>query len=134
MAAPTLVITHYIFLSREQRYLINVPEAEVEVIGCCTPIWCHNGEHISPVAEEIFVKYRIRHCPEPEKQTVNLMDEGFLVRLSPEMPPFLLDLNENGHENINLTHKNFIMMKDKIAPVVHYLNIDDIKVLEETLC
>ncbi len=136
MAAPILSISHYIFLSREQRYALNVPEAEIETVGCCTPVWIHNGEHISPVAEEIFAKYRIRHCPEPEKQTINFADEGFLIRLSPNMPQYLLDYNEdtNGQENLNLTHKNMFMIEDKIAPVVHFLNIDDIKVLEDTLC
>jgi len=134
MAAPIMTMTHYLFLTREQRYALNVPEAEIEVVGCCTPIWIHNGKHVSDVPEEVFAKYRIRHCPEPEKQTVNQMDEGFLIRLSPDMPQHLLDYRDNGQEYLSLTHKNMITIEDKVAPIVHFLNIEDAKVLEETLC
>jgi hypothetical protein len=134
MAAPILTITHYLFLTREQRYALSVPETEIEVIGCCTPVWIQNGVHLSKIAEEIFAKYRIRHCPEPEKQTINSMDEGFLIRLSPDMPKFLLDCCDNGQQRLCLTHKNIITIDDKVAPVVHFLTMEDIQVLEETLC
>ncbi len=134
MAAPIMTMTHYLFLTSEQRYALNVPEAEIEVVGCCTPVWIHNGKHISRVAEEVFAKYRIRHCPEPEQQTINLMDEGFLIRLSPDMPQLLLDTKDNGQGNLSITHKNVITIEDKIAPIVHFLSIEDVQVLERTLC
>lgn len=134
MASPILVISHYIFLTREQRYILNIPEAEIDVVGYCSPVWLHNGEHITPIAEEVFAKYRFRHCPEPEKQTINLVPEGFFVRLSPDMPKFLLDFQDDGQMNLNLTHKNAIIFNDKVTPITHFLNVDDMTVLEGTLC
>lgn len=134
MTPPIMVMTHYIFLSREQRYALIVPESEIEIVGMCTPVWVHNGKHISKVSEEIFAKYRIRHCPTPEEQTINLMDGGFLVRLSPNLPGLLLDYQDEGIEHLNITHNNSVKVKDKISPIVHFLHIEDARVLEETLC
>lgn len=134
MAAPILTILHYVFLTREQRYTINVSEAEVEVVGCCSPAWIHNGEHLTKTVEEIFAKYLIKHCPEPEKQTLNFMDEGFFVRLSPNMTPFLLDYKDNGSMYLSLTHKNIITVQDKIVPVIHFLIVEDMEMLKNTLC
>jgi len=134
MASPILAICHYVFLTKEQRYALIVPEVEIEVVGMCCYTWKNNGLHEDKFIDEIFAKYVFRHCPKPEKQTINFTDEGFLVRLSPNMPKYLLDYQDEGHMNLNLNHKNAIISEDRIIPVMHYLNIDDMKILEQTLC
>lgn len=134
MAAPILTMTHYLFLTRDQRYVLNVPESELEVIGTCTPVWIHNGKHMVEHTEEVFCKYTIKHCPEEEKQTINITEDGFLIRLSPNMPDFLLDYPDKGAMYLNITHKNWITMENKIVPIVHFLSIEDMFVLSETLC
>lgn len=130
MKQSVLTIVHYIFLTREQRYVLNIPEAEIEVIGFCTPVW----EKTTKIVEEVFVKYVIRHCPEPEKQTINIIPEGFLIRLSPDIPEHLLDYRDNGTMHLNLIHKNIVQIDNEISTIEHFLKIEDIRVLEETLC
>jgi hypothetical protein len=134
MSVQLLTVSHSLFLTREQRYALQVPEAEIEVIGSCSPVWVIKGEHITKIAEEVFAKYRFRHCPEPEKHTITFLPEGFMVKLSPDMPYHLTDISDGGSACLSLTHKNVIEMEGKVAPVVHYFNVDDIRILEETLC
>jgi hypothetical protein len=134
MSAPILTITHYVFLTREQRYALQVPEAEVDVIGTCSPVWSHKGLQITHTAEEVFAKYTIRHCPEPDKQTVTLSDEGFMIRLSPDMPIHLTDVGDKGERYLGITHKNIVEVEQKTVPIVHFLTIEDMEVLQKTLC
>jgi hypothetical protein len=131
----TLAVSHYVFLTREQRYAIQVPESEVEVIGTCSLAWINDGEHETKMPEEVFVKYRFRHCPEPETHTIGLMSEGFVVKLSPEMPKYLKDIKDGGSLCLMLTHRNVVTTDtgDR-KPVVHFLDVEDIHILEETLC
>lgn len=128
-----MTVTHYLFLSKEQRYALIVPESEVEVIGIYTPVWINNGVHDSKFPEEIFAKYRIRHCPKYEEQTINIMEGGFFIRLSPNMPALLLDYQDGGTESIGITHSNFFNHKTKTVPIVHLLRIEDLKILEDTI-
>jgi len=129
-----LVVSHHVFLTREQRYALQVPESEIEVVGSCSPVWMKDGEHETRVAEEVFAKYRFRHCPEPEKHTITFDPEGFIVRLSPHMPIHLTDVKDGGSMCIVLTHKNSIDVKDEKHQVIHFLDVEDMHVLQETLC
>ena len=134
MVVPIITIAHHVFLTREQRYALAVPESEIEVIGCCSPVWIQSGKHLSDMLEEVFAKYRIKNCPEPEKNTISFMEEGFFIKISPEMSGLILDYEDGGQEFLSLTHKNVIYPEDKAVPIVHFLNMESINVLEETLC
>lgn len=131
--SSSLVISHHVFLNKQQRYALQVPEAEIEVIGVCSPVWINNEEHQSKIVEEIFVKYRFRHCPEPEKHTITFTNEGFIVKMSPNMPIHLLSPIDGGSESLILTHKNFISTNERQFPVIHYLNTEDEEILLQTI-
>lgn len=131
---PTsLMVSHHVFLTKQQRYVLQVPESEIEVIGMCSPVWVIDGEHENKIAEEVFVKYRFRHCPEPEKHTLTFIPEGFMVKMSPNMPIHLLDISDGGSMSLILTHKNFIIKNNQQVSVIHFLNTEDEHVLLETL-
>lgn len=126
-------LSHYIYLTKKQRDALQRPGEEVEVIGACSPVWMKNGDHLTQIAEEVFARYKIKHCPGPEKQTINAVPGGFQVNLSPDMPIFLADVPDGGSMSLGLTHKNFIEYRGKSVPVLHYFNAEDISVLEKTI-
>lgn len=131
---PTmLAVSHCVFLTREQRYALQVPESEIEVVGSCSPVWIKDGEHETKIAEEVFAKYRFRHCPQDEKHTLTFTPEGFMVKLSPHMPVHLTDIKDGGSMSLVLTHKNSISVDNKIETVVHFLDVEDVQVLNDTL-
>lgn len=132
--ATVLAVSHSLFLTREQRYALQVPETEIEVIGSCSLVWIKDGEHETKIAEEVFAKYRFRHCPEDEKHTMILMPEGFVIKMSPNMPIHLTDIKDGGSMSLILTHKNSITIDDKVETIVHFLDVEDIQVLNDTLC
>jgi hypothetical protein len=134
MAAPILTISHFVFLTREQRYALQVKETEIEVVGSSSPVWIHEGRHITRLAEEVFAKYTFRHCPEPEENTITIAPGGFMVKLSPHMPIHLTDVADGGSLSLIITHKNVMEYQDKMLPIVHFLNVEDMEVLESTLC
>ena len=53
----TLTVSHYIYLSREQRYELNDGK-DIEIVGICVPVWFQKGNTSEP-AQEIFCKYKI---------------------------------------------------------------------------
>jgi hypothetical protein len=132
MASPIITMTHYIFLTREQRYALSIPDSEIDVIGHCIPIWTYNGNYPSKIPDEVFAKYKIKHCLKKEQQTVNLINGGFLIRFSPNIPRLLLDFRDCGVEHVILTHQNVVNTNDKVIPIVHFLNVEDIGVFEAT--
>lgn len=134
MSAPLLTMSHHVFLTREQRYALQVPESEIDVIGTCCPVWIHNGRHLNKAPEEVFSKYTIRHCPKPEEQVITIADEGFAIKLSPGIPVYLTDVSDGGFAWIGITHKNVIEVEKKVVPIIHFLNVEDLEVLEKTLC
>lgn len=126
-------MTHYIFLSREQRYALIVPESEIEVIGVCTPVWIQNGRHLTKVPEEIFVKYRIRHCPLIEEKIISYTNNEFSIKIFHKMSESLLDIQDEGTEHLNITYNGTVKINNTDTAIVHLLKINDSKILEETL-
>ena len=53
----TLTISHYIYLTKEQRYALHERQP-IEAIGISVPVWFNKGNTSEP-AKEIFCKYQI---------------------------------------------------------------------------
>lgn len=135
MLHSIISITHYLFLSEKQRYDLKNKESEIEVTGLCSySLIDNNAIHLTKTPDEIFAKYKIIHCPNSEEHTVTFTENGFLIKLSPDIPLLLLNFKDGGISSLNLVHNNVIKAKDKTLPVVHFLNIEDLQMLENSMC
>ena len=71
----TLTVSHYLYLTKEQRYSLNEGK-DIDVVGICVPVWFSKGNTSEP-AQEIFCKYKIQNPRQGDniKQT----DDGFTI-------------------------------------------------------
>lgn len=126
MSKSALIVTHHIFLNREQRYALQNPNESVVVTGVSSPVWITDGKWESDVAHEVFCKYQVRFSPKPDKNTVRIMTDGYLITLTEEMPTNLKDQNDEGSECLMLTHRNVLTHNEELLPVLHCIEIEDI--------
>jgi hypothetical protein len=133
MATTALIVTHHIYLTQEERYKLSQPGAVVEVMGVSSPVWVKKGKWVTETAHEVFCNYEIVYSDQPEKNTVRVRDDGYLITLTDTMPSHLLNVNDNGSMCLMLTHRNYIKKEGKSATAIHCLVIEDISVLKKTL-
>lgn len=81
--SPVLIISHNIFLTREERYAL-VGGDVIEVVGISLPVW-FSSEHTSKPAEEIFCKYEIQNNLKEKPGTIKCMGGGYSINL-PQIP------------------------------------------------
>lgn len=58
MIEKELIIGHHIFLTKEQRYILQNINSKITVLGASLPIW-HKGNKTNEPIEEYFCKYQI---------------------------------------------------------------------------
>lgn len=143
-----LIISHYIYLNREQRYALHEGEC-FEVIGISIPVW--QKENFE--AKEIFCKYYLSN-PKTNKG-ISILEKGYEIPL----PYYITQkniLSEREWRKINLTkpqllyNKNhnditseaLLDIKDKGSEclcyreinhkVEHFVKISDFSILEDT--
>lgn len=133
MAKSALIITHHIYLTKEQRYLISQPDTMVEVTGISSPVFVEQGKWLTKTAHEVFCNYKIAFSAKPEKNTIRMQKDGYLVTLTGNMPSYLLDVKDGGSMCLMLTHRNFIKKGEKSTTVIHCLSIEDMDVLLKTM-
>ena len=80
----TLIISHYLYLNREQRYLLHENKEPIEVHGISVPVWFQKGNTSEP-AKEVFCKYRITN--ETTTKSITATNCGYLINL-PQMIEF----------------------------------------------
>lgn len=133
----TLTISHNIFLTKEQRYLFEKPDAEIEAIGVSIPVWYLNGKTSEP-AIEVFCKYKLKI--DDGKKAVAKFDEGYNIFL----PPFLdnnnlpigimiRDLKDGGKESLQYKEYSLIKKKTINYSVIHIIEIYDDQRLISTI-
>ena len=77
-----LVISHSIFLNREERYEL-ADGKQIEVVGISVPVWYQKGNTSEP-AVEIFCNYDLLN-KDDEMSFVRAKDDGYTVNI-PQIP------------------------------------------------
>ena len=128
-----LTISHYIYLTREQRYQVFEGDT-VEVIGVNTPVWFKAGSTSEP-AREVFCRYVISK----EKGVYGLspFEEGYKINLgSIEQgidPRMLLDFKDKGAQEIIAKGYGKVNIGEKAFNAFHCLEIRPLEILLDTL-
>jgi hypothetical protein len=147
----TLTISHYIYLTREQRYALHEGN-KLEVTGVSVPVWFKKGNTSEP-AQEIFCKYTISNdsssnrsiVPTTTGYEINLPQKlKFANESVPEETQVvvsvylgtserLLDINDGGSEWLEFRQFSKIQQGTNKFNVVHFVEIKPIELLEDTL-
>lgn len=127
-----LTIAHNIYLSREERYKLNEPEAELSIIGITLPVWVRNSFTSEP-ADEVISKYVIKtHSTDPNVEMVSMSNDGFTIYLTrKEDIQSLRDRKDGGLASIYITYQTKINRNEQEVLVINYINIQDISALGE---
>ena len=134
----TITISHYIFLTREQRYSLNSGE-QIDVIGVSVPVWFNKGTTSEP-AKEVFCKYKLTN--EKINKSINFVDNCYNINLLHQIEgeedfdggsEKLLDVEDGGSEYIDFREYNKIVYENKQFDIVHFVEIKTIETLIETL-
>lgn len=80
----TLTISHYIYLTKEQRYSLHNGN-QLEVIGISVPVWFDKGNTSEP-ATEVFCKYKLTN--DEIGKFIKKSEEGYEINL-PQKSEFL---------------------------------------------
>ena len=75
--AATLTISHYIYLTREERYALFEGK-RLETIGVSVPVWFRKGDTSEPT-QEVFCKYTITN--KLSFRSIVQNDEGYTLNL-----------------------------------------------------
>jgi hypothetical protein len=133
MSQSALIVTHHVFLTREQRYALQNPNESIVVTGVSSPVWVKDGKWETDVAHEVFSKYQIRTTDKEDKHTVRILYDNYLVTLTGSMQRSLKDFTDGGTETLMLTHRNALDHNGEKLPILHCLEIEDISRLEKTI-
>jgi hypothetical protein len=141
-----LIISHYIYLNREQRYELHSGK-KIEVVGISIPVWFNKGTTSEP-AKELFCKYQITN--EPKEKEITPFEEGYIINL-PQKPDLdeqemnlyfsvetktsenLLDIKDGGSEELEFKQYSKIKKDNKEFNVLHFVEIKTEEVLKNTL-
>lgn len=144
----TLTISHYIYLTKEQRYALNDGD-EVEVVGICVPVWFDKGTTSEP-AHEIFCKYKLTN----PKTGVNIKqsEDGFVLVLPSEdtesfaeeeknnslkiklgASESLLDFKDGGRECSEFRLYQKLLINKNLYHLIHFIDIKSKEILIDSL-
>lgn len=141
-----LTISHYIYLSRDQRYALHNGEA-LEIVGTSVPVWFMKGNTSEP-AKEVFCKYKLTN--QPGNKIINISEEGYCINLpqkilkeasqdqivnveNSRMSEKLLDIKDGGAEQFEFRQYNNLEKQYGNGSIVHFVEIKPIELLTETL-
>lgn len=152
----TLVISHYIYLNRDERYKLFNGES-VETLGVSVPVWFDKGSTSEP-AKEVFCQYLVKNNRNHE--VIKTLKDGYEINL-PQSIAFLkkmkegfdekqlldhikgndffdrsirlLDAEDGGAEWLEFKQYASMRLKKKKIEVVHSVEIKDISILQQTL-
>ena len=135
----TLTISHYIYLTREQRYQLH-SGTPLDVVGISVPVWFDKGNTSEP-AREVFCNYKLTN--EPMSKAIVPFEEGYSINLpqknkeaiayQPETSERLLDIKDGGVEGIEFRQNNKVHQGDKKFNIVHFVDIKSDELLKDTL-
>jgi hypothetical protein len=147
----TLTASHYLYLTREQRYGLHKGQ-KIKTNGILIPVWFERGNTSEP-APEVFCKYTLRN--ERRHAGVELMDDG---SFEIDLPYFdivgkepvekellraaqkrigtseqLLDLDEGGAECLEFRFYKKMSHGGKEYHLVNFVEIKPVELLVDTL-
>jgi len=135
-----LVISHYIFLDRGERYaLYNSDGTLITTTGWYVPVWSsglpkknrRNSTTDEP-ASEIICRYRVTN--KKRSAVIEPEEVGFYLSLiSKNVRGKLLDPKDLGAASVNFVYKGKWEIEETIYPVLNFVNISDSEVLLKTL-
>ena len=152
----TLVVSHYIYLNRDERYKLFNGE-NVETFGVSVPVWFEKGNTSEP-AKEVFCKYILKNVKNHE--TIKALKDGYEINLPQSVTMLnkikegltedqltnlkkiydrldrsskLLDAEDGGAQWLEFKQYLNMNFKRKKVEVVHSVEIKDISILEKTL-
>lgn len=158
--ATTLAISHYLYLSEEERYNWYAG-GDVTVVGVSCPVWYQKGKTSEP-AVEVFARYTLIN--DPAGVFVRHNDEGYKITVPPTSPPIsvlsdsawnkmtpleqelwhqenqpqpciasLLNVKDGGAGYLAFRQFTKVRKGRRTLNVVHYVEIKDIAELTNTL-
>lgn len=137
----TLTISHYIYLTKEQRYALHEGQ-NIEVIGVSVPVWFQKGSTSEP-AKELFCKYELTN--EKVNKVISKIEEGYAInipqkiettnemQISLSQSDRLLDRVDKGDEFLDFKQYNKALYNHREFDVVHFVEIKKLETLVETL-
>jgi len=148
----TLIVSHYIYLNREQRYGLHEGKPQ-EVVGVAIPVWFNKGNTSEPAAE-VFCRYTLSN----DRQGVHIHknEEGFKINLpnlqelnGVDVPvdsmlkktiqqrlgtsDMLLDLDDGGQEACEFKFYEKLLIGSENHHLVHFVEIKPEAILIDTL-
>lgn len=123
----TLTISHYIYLTKEQRYDLHNGK-EVSVIGVSVPVWFQKGTTSEP-AQEVFCEYTLSN--KDKNKFVEIKGGSYEVAFKDSLR--LLDIEDGGSEYLELKQYDIIKVFGRDFSVVHFIEIKPLEVLVESL-
>lgn len=146
----TLTVSHYIYLSREQRYKLHAGEP-LTITGISIPVWFHRGNTSEP-AQEMFCKYTLTN--EAENKLITPSEEGYSINLPQKLElaneavpqevqdvvavqlgtsERLLDIKDGGSEWLEFRQYNKVQQGTHKFNVVHFVEIKPDELLQDTM-
>ena len=134
----TLTVSHNIFLTRQQRYLLCEGEYSLMVVGVSVPVWFLGGRTSEP-AREVFCKYMLSITD--NSNAISRHKEGYVINLpktlsnvSRSVSELLRDPEDGGQGMLQYKeYSNGRYRKTKYR-VIHTVEIYDTSVLQSSLC
>lgn len=146
----TLIISHHLYLDRDQRYDLHYGK-EVDLVGVSVPVLFNKGSTTEP-ASELFCKYKLTNespnkaiIPTEEGYTLNLPqklnaepkneEEKKLLESLNKVPTSenLLDEKDGGHRYLHFKQYNKVHFNKQEMNVVHIIELRDIDFLVDSL-
>lgn len=145
----TLTVSHYIYLSKEQRYHLHQGK-NIETVGICIPVWFQKGNTSEP-AQEVFCKYIISN--DKKGTLVSYTDTGYQINMPSVVisdgdidesvkkavqmklgtSDRLLDQEDGGVEWCEFRFYQKINIDKKEYYNIHFVEIKPIEILQDTI-
>lgn len=140
----TLTISHFIYLTKEQRYALHERKS-VEVVGVSIPVWFNKGNTSEP-AKEVFCNYKITNdsmnrSAVPTKdgyninipQNVEVKTDEHVTGTHFSKSEQLLDFADGGVEFLEFKQYGKLTRNKQKFNVVHFFEIKTYEKLVGTL-
>jgi hypothetical protein len=153
-----LTIYHNVHLTKDQVYDLHDGK-EIVAVGVSMPIW-FVGKLTSEPANEVFCKYYLKN-PKQEKP-IKILEDGYEITIphhlgeSPDIHEAmenltklekinaktkkevssknLIDIADGGSEFLNYRELDKVIVNNKELSIMHYVVINRMQKLEESLC
>lgn len=130
----TLTVEHCIYLTKEQRYLLNQRE-KIVVEGVSIPVVFSRGSTSEPV-DEVFCKYYLSNDDKGDRD-IKRKDEGYEINLQQKTEELngsevLLDEEDEGKGKFIFSQIQRVSYKGSSFNIIHFVEIKKIDTLLES--